>query len=215
MSLKITENRLCLELGPPGKTAVVCRLACPVFTGRNSGRINRYAARFQAVLKRFCTERILPRALKRLEKGLNPLTIVMSYKIFTNNDSVLSFCFDVACGRNMPLRYASSWSLADTSPLPLSAFTDESVIALRSNVITAIEKRISSGYRIYFKDYKKLVRQRLDRDNFYIDGDKAVLFFQPGTIAPSVEGLQTFPIKAKEYKPPVNKRISLPALLKP
>ncbi len=196
MSYRYSEKKLSLESGPAGEKVLLCAIAYPLFRGRGAWKINRYCARFAAVFRRFCAERLTPEALGRLKGGREPARVEMKYRILTNDDDILSLCFDVSAGRRPPRRHASTWNAKNGFPLPLRHFYPGGIGKLQREIAGQIERRLSSGYRVYYKDYAERLKKRLDRDNYYVEGSAVTVFFQPGDLAPASEGRQDFSVAA-------------------
>ena len=170
--------------------SAVCNIIYPVFKGRGSLTLNLYCSRFTGALKSYCKNKLAVAA--SVKEARPPIIINLSYTLYVDGENSLSLCFDVSHGRNLPYRFSSVWSLKNGFPLSLNKVTSLSNKQLREKLASQIERRMSGGFRIYYGDYKKLLKRRLNTDNWYMDDKGAQLFFQPGEIAPIIEGVQTF-----------------------
>ncbi len=170
--------------------SAVCNVIYPVFKGRGSLTLNLYCKRFTAALKSHCKNKIAVR--EQVREGKPPVVINLRYSLYIDGENSLSLCFDVSHGRNLPYRFSSVWSLRNGFPLSLLKVAGLSRKQLRERLAAQIESRMSAGLRIYYGDYKTLLKRRLNTDNWYMDNKGVQIFFQPGEIAPAIEGVQTF-----------------------
>lgn len=169
----------------------VLNLSYPLFKGWGSAKLNLYCSRFAAALKSYCRKI----SVSNNDSNRLPVIINMRSAVFTSEAS-LSLCFEVSQGRNLPYRFASVWSLKNGWPLSLIKVTGLSRRKLIEQLVLKTEERISRGLRIYYGDYKRLIHRRFNKDNWYLGDSGISIFFQPGEIAPVIEGIQVFSLEA-------------------
>ncbi len=194
MSYEISFTNADFELRHGGKACVSCRFSRPVFAGPGARRLNLYCSRFFAVLKCFCQKRLLPLAAEAPQSGRGPVAVRAGCAVMSNDEGCLSLCFDVSLGKGPPRRYASNWDPETGFPLSARRIAGAGRGALAARVAEQIDGRSGPGRSIYYKDYKRLIKRRLSLDNLFVRDGRAYIFFQPGELAPPLEGLQLFPL---------------------
>lgn len=136
--------------------------------------------------------------------------VMREYSVTYNQNCFLSLYSDTyeytGGAHGMTVREADTWDLRHRRKAKISDFI--SVKDLRGflikNILKQIEKEIQSGNNVYFEDYKSLVEENLNMDNFYLSNEGLVIYFGLYEIAPYVSGIRTFtiPYTAEGMIPP-------------
>ncbi len=141
----------------------------------------------------------------------HPYEVVMEYTITYNQNCFLSLyteTYEYTGGAHgMTTRVSETWDLEHRLKAKLSDFISARDLRdfLIRNILNLIEEEIRSGNSfVYFEDYKNLVEENLNMDNFYLSNEGLVIYFGLYEIAPYASGIRTFtiPYTAEGIIPP-------------
>jgi hypothetical protein len=127
------------------------------------------------------------------------------YNVTYNKNCLLSLYFDqyeyTGGAHGITNRTTDSWDLKRKKRIELADLfpnTPNYSEYIKGNIIKQIEDSIASGNNIYFEDYKKLVNEYFNVNNFYFNDKGIVIFFPQYDIAPYAAGMPTFTIPYTE-----------------
>lgn len=177
----------------------------PVFSGSGRGgkRLERYYAALESQCLRRAENVLLPRAAARGgAAALKPWELALDYEITLLTAAQLSLVWTVTERTDLPrpvvLRMGDTRSLPDGRSLSLWDCMETekrpTARALRRAVAEQCRGRLDEGYTLLFPDWERRLRDHFSPRRFYLNGDGAVLFFPPNTIAPYIEGVLAFPL---------------------
>lgn len=171
---------------------------------RAARRIGRFYRLQERAYLRYCEHWLFPRAAaeyrQALEAGasLPSFTAELSYRVTCCQGGVLSLWTESrerAGGHTERMRRGDTWDLRTGTPLPLGTFFPARTPVRR--VLTAqaeaeIRRQLGDGSSCYREDWRKLLRRRFSRENFFVTPQGVVLFYQMYAIAPAAEGIPCF-----------------------
>lgn len=185
-------------------------IAVPYFEGfKNSDEINR---QIRNIVADFIGEiRAVSKSLEEyknelIESGEEPFdwetTLLINYD-YSRNGDILSVKLDVYSylGGAHGMSYIYPITM-NTKTGEIYTFKDLFKENTNSdeNITNRILKEIEKNPDMYFEDYKETIIDKDGQYNYYIDGDKLVIYFDLYDIAPYAAGMPTFTIDAGEIK---------------
>lgn len=96
------------------------------------------------------------------------------------------------------IRSSQTWNIKDGRNVNLKEFypyNSEYILDILREIIRQIKENIKNGNNIYFDDYCSLVLETFNTENFYLEENYIVIYFQQYDIAPYSSGIITFKIK--------------------
>lgn len=96
------------------------------------------------------------------------------------------------------IRSSQTWNIKDGRNVNLKEFypyNSEYILDILREIIRQIRENIKNGNNIYFDDYCSLVLETFNTQNFYLEENYIVIYFQQYDIAPYSSGIITFKIK--------------------
>lgn len=96
------------------------------------------------------------------------------------------------------IRSSQTWNIEEGRKLSLKEFypyNSEYILDILKNIIKQIREYIKNGNNIYFDDYCSLVLETFNTDNFYLEENYIVIYFQQYNIGPYSSGIVTFKIR--------------------
>lgn len=127
---------------------------------------------------------------------------IIDYKVTYNKNCILSLYFDqyeyTGGAHGNTIRYSDTWNVKIGKRMPLSSFFPKNMNYMEyieKSIVSQINSQIEAGNSYYFENSKELVHDTLKEDNFYLEGENIVIYFQQYDIGPYVMGILTFPIK--------------------
>lgn len=123
----------------------------------------------------------------------------VAYQVPYNQNCTLSIYFDqyeyTGGAHGLTVRTSDTWDLLKSRRMELADFFPE-----RSNwkeylielIIGQIDRQMAEGSGMYFEDYKNLVNNSFQANNFYLTPEGLVIYFQQYDIAPYASGMPTF-----------------------
>lgn len=126
---------------------------------------------------------------------------VVNYTVSYNQNCLLSLYFDqyeyAGGAHGLTVRNSDTWNLPQSKRLELS-----DVFPNRTNykeyIIWTIDKQIeqqmTQGNAMYFENYPQLINENFKVNNFYLDQEGVVVYYQQYDIAPYASGIPTFVI---------------------
>lgn len=126
--------------------------------------------------------------------------VVTEYQVTFNQNCYLSLYTDfyeyTGGAHGITNRKSETWNLVERKKANLKDFfamnhVKEFIIGY---IINQIQKEIKSGDNPYFEDYKRLVAENFNQDNFYLSKEGLVLYYGHYEIAPYASGIRTFTI---------------------
>ncbi len=125
--------------------------------------------------------------------------IFMDYNITYNQNCVLSLYFDkyeyTGGAHGNTTRTADTWDLQNGKEMELyELFTeiDNNQEYIFEKIYEQIANETKEGSNQYFEDYRQLVPENFNKDNFYLVEEGVVIYFPLYAIAPYVSGITTF-----------------------
>lgn len=132
--------------------------------------------------------------------------VILGYKITYNQNCAISLYFDqyqfTGGAHGQTTRTSDTWNLNDGKLYQLSNFFSNDY---KKDIIDIIDLDISNkikndqGY--FFDDYKKLVIQSFNINNFYLTKEGIIIYFQQYDIAPYSSGIIEFLIPYSKNNP--------------
>jgi len=140
----------------------------------------------------------------------HPYEVVTEFSVTYNQNCFLSLYTDTSeytgGAHGNTTRVSDTWDLRHRRKAKISDFISAKDLQefLIRNILKQIEEEIRSGNNVYFEDYKNLVEENLNMDNFYLSNEGLVIYFGLYEIAPYVSGIRTFtiPYTAEGIIPP-------------
>ncbi len=130
----------------------------------------------------------------------HPYEVVTEFSVTYNQNCFLSLYSDTyeytGGAHGNTTRESDTWDLRHRRKAKISDFISAKDLRefLIRNILKQIEEEIRSGNNVYFEDYKNLVEENLNIDNFYLSNEGLVIYFGLYEIAPYVSGIRTFNI---------------------
>ncbi|MDR2046423.1 MAG: DUF3298 and DUF4163 domain-containing protein [Clostridiales bacterium] len=128
----------------------------------------------------------------------------ISYKVTYEQNGVLSFYRDEYVYKDgdahgLTTRTSKTVDLNDCKTLTLDDFfkTRKERGALLDAITRQAEQNAKSNSVVYFENYKRLIKEKFKPDNFYLSGDKVVIYYQQYDIAPYSSGIIEFSVPYK------------------
>lgn len=125
----------------------------------------------------------------------------VDYSISYNENCYLSIYFDqyeyAGGAHGLTVRYSDTWNLPQSKRIELMDMFPhrtnyKEYIAWTIN--KQIEQQIAEGNSMFFENYEQLVNENFKMNNFYLNPEGVVIYFQQYDIAPYAAGIQTFVI---------------------
>lgn len=176
-------------------------------------RINRYYHHMYRQLIRYCKKRLLPKAIKAYksasEKGeeFTESRLYAKTHLTYNENGILSIYTDITEASeygSITIRLGDVWDLETGCPVPLSVFfpnTKNYKKKIKDYIISEVSRRRDRGLGAYFGGVKRNCGRFFSSDNFYLNHDGLVVFYQMYTIGPRSEGMPSFTLKWNEKGP--------------
>lgn len=128
----------------------------------------------------------------------------VDYKVTYNESCTLSLYFDqyeyTGGAHGLTIRYSDTWDLLRSRKMEVNELFKSELNYqdfIYQEIIQDIEGKVGSEEYMYFDDYKKLVKDKFKPNNFYLDKEGIVIFYQAYDIAPYASGIPTFTIPYK------------------
>lgn len=125
--------------------------------------------------------------------------IFVDYNITYNRNCTLSLYFDkyeyTGGAHGNTIRNSDTWDLQKGKEIELyELFTEinNNQEYIFEKIYEQIANETRDGSNQYFEDYRQLVAENFNKDNFYLVEEGVVIFFQVYAIAPYVSGITTF-----------------------
>lgn len=125
--------------------------------------------------------------------------IFVDYNITYNRNCTLSLYFDkyeyTGGAHGNTIRNSDTWDLQKGKEIELyELFTEinNNQEYIFEKIYEQIANETRDGSNQYFEDYRQLVVENFNKDNFYLVEEGVVIFFQVYAIAPYVSGITTF-----------------------
>lgn len=125
----------------------------------------------------------------------------VDFTVAYNQHCLLSLYFDqyeyAGGAHGLTFRYSDTWNLQGSRKMELQDFFPhrknykEFII---QSIYKQIEAQIAEGETMYFENYEQLVRDNFKTNNFYLDKEGLVIYFQQYDIAAYAAGLPIFTI---------------------
>lgn len=124
---------------------------------------------------------------------------VIDYNITYNHNYLISLYFDkyeyTGGAHGNTIRYSDTWDIVKGRELELYEFFP-GMQNYEEYILRMIDKQIAedikNGNNYYFEDYTQLVRENFNSENFYLEKDGIIIYYQQYEIAPYASGIRTF-----------------------
>lgn len=132
----------------------------------------------------------------------------VAYKVTYNQDCYLSMYRDqyeyTGGAHPNTLRYSDTWNLRTGTIVPLASFFPPgfNYQAYLQAIIIKQADKIYEQEPIYFEDYRKLIVERFNPQNYYLSLCGLTIYYQHYDIAPYSTGIVTFAIPYSLIKRP-------------
>lgn len=124
---------------------------------------------------------------------------LVDYKVTYNENCTLSLYFDqyeyTGGAHGLTIRYSDTWDLLKSRRMDINELFGVDLNYqdfIYQEIIKEIEDKIGSDEYMYFDDYHKLVKDNFKPNNFYLDKEGVVIYYQAYDIAPYASGIPTF-----------------------
>ena len=190
--------------GIPVLSAVVSLPRPTDRAGRIPRRIDRFYQLQSRIYLQYCEKQLFPLSAGEYQRALagsSPLphdTAAMTGRVTCSEHGVWSLFTDTretVGGQTELLRRGDTWDLSSGYPLPLSAFFPQRFPARKALIScaeTEILRQEQAGLARYHDAWRRELRRRFNRENFYLCPDGLRFFWQMYAIAPAAEGIPTF-----------------------
>jgi len=185
-------------------------LSAPQITLKNNRRvqntINRYNRIFLMKYYRYAANTLYKNAIENYRESVkngfpfHEFAAVLKYNVTLNDNCHLSLYSDfyeyTGGAHGMTYRTPQSWNLNNGKLLKMSDLFPRGE-NYRKNVLDRIlaiadEQMAQDG--IYFEDYRKLIVENFNEDNFYLDANNLIVYYGLYEIAPYAAGIIEFKI---------------------
>ena len=133
---------------------------------------------------------------------------VMVFEVYSNfeitysNDNTISLYIDeyffTGGAHGNTIRSSQNWDMKNGMLFKLKDFfpyDSDYILDILRKIVKQIEESIQDGDNIYFDDYCCLLIKTFNLNNFYLEDNYIVIYFQQYDIGPYVSGIITFKIK--------------------
>lgn len=207
------EKELRAKLGQPGHWEQVFRdgesvlltadAVWPLLEGDSPGvrRIDRYCNALATRWRKRWEGPLLARAGAAAGPDTPPWEAAMTFRVTLLRDDCFSFTIDITENTGSAprrIRIGEAWTLPGGRPLLLREVLppgDARKKKLLDRVKGQIEARLNSGESLFYQDWPQRLPAHLSTQRFYLEESGPVLFFPIRSIASSLEGFPTFPLK--------------------
>lgn len=187
----------------------VYQIIYPFFTTTCSSlsaqKINNYYALAAKKIEKYCHSVLYPQAVERARyiptnnPPFNSYTLYTNYNVTYNNKCITSLYMDtytyMGGAHGETNRVSNTWNfstgtklfLKDIYPLNITTFK-----GLQLAIGQQIQERLKVNSGSYFDDYKSLLQNSLNLNNFYIQPNNLVIYYQQYDIAPYSTGIPEF-----------------------
>lgn len=128
--------------------------------------------------------------------------VYSEFEITYNRDEIISLYIDdyffTGGAHGNTIRSSQNWDMKNGKQFKLKDFypyNSEYILDILREIVKQIEENIKNGNNIYFDDYCCLLIQTFNENNFYLEDNYIVIYFQQYDIGPYVSGIITFKIK--------------------
>lgn len=167
-------------------------------------RVNEHYDRFADSTEEYCRTVLYPQALQsarylQSDRPFNSYTLVADYTITYNNRCITSLFTDtytyMGGAHGETKRTSDTWSFITGLELQLNdiyTLTTPSLLKLQNSIDQQVTDRLTENPGSYFENYKDLVRDTFNPDNFYLLPGNYAVYYQQYDIAPYSTGLPEF-----------------------
>lgn len=127
------------------------------------------------------------------------------YQVAYNQECITSLYIDqyeyLGGAHGSTFRLSDTWNFKTGGQIPLQQFYSPDILfseIIFHEIESQIEKRLKDSPSSYFDDYPALLRKNFNPENYYLDSDGIVIYYQQYDIAPYSTGIPTFFIPIKE-----------------
>ena len=197
----VFQNRLIYK----GYSVLRYRIEFPQIKGKNKFNIYNYVK--AKTLQKECEEQLFEEAKKLFEynqKNGYPhmeYEIISSYIVTTNYEEIVSLYNDeyrfTGGAHGTTVRTSQTWNVNKDEMMELKDFykNDPNYVSkIISNVNNQIKTNIENENNYYFDNYCCLTVENFKVENFYLDGNKVVVYYQQYDIGPYSSGILTFTV---------------------
>lgn len=170
-------------------------------------KINRYNQKEATSLDYYTRRQLYPMAVKQYEYAkkegfpFNNYVLMSVFEVKYNKYPLLSFYFEryeyTGGAHGITIPSSDTWDLTDARRLILKQLFKKGYnykAVILAEIEKQAEQRKNSGEIDYFDDYKKLIVQNFDSENYFLSPDGLSIYYDLYTIGPYVIGIQTFTI---------------------
>lgn len=173
--------------------------------------INRHYEAKAEKLEHYCRTTLYEEAVESaryIQKNFPPFhsyELLEVYTVTYNDSGITSLYTDqytyMGGAHGATVRTADTWNFASGRPMALCEFYPDTP-AFPESVISCIEEqtkqRLKDAPSTYFDNYPELIRSNFHPENYYMNADGIVIFFQQYDIAPYSSGIPEFELHFRD-----------------
>lgn len=176
--------------------------------------INQYYSQYARKTEEYCRTILFPQAADNAkyvpdnQPPFNSYQFLSEYQTTCNRDCIVSLYTDryeyLGGAHGFTTRLSDTWNFKTCTRLTLEQFFPSDP-SFTETIFQEIESQISGRQKetpsSYFDDYAVLLRKNFHPENYYLDDNGIVIYYQQYDIAPYSTGIPTFSIPFQENFP--------------
>lgn len=161
----------------------------------------------------YAVDTLLPNAIEQYESSIkqdypfNQYEALMKYTVTLNNNCTLSTYYDqyeyTGGAHGITLRSSDTFNLQNGNIIKLENLFEDNLNyedLLIKKIQTQADKNLLENPGIYFDNYKKLIVENFNKNNFYLTPKTVDIYYQHYDIAPYSTGIVVFSIPYENLK---------------